>query len=105
MDLDHHTVEMEPQERAEALKILGKRQRRVGKVEECHVDIFHLFQRQKRFCPSILEGEETAMSDDDYRLSLTDKVSKDLNRKLVNSIIEQLQEQDTSYQQLPNLLK
>ena len=36
---------------------------------------------------------------------MTDKVSKDLNRKLVNSIIEQLQEQDTSYQQLPNLIK
>lgn len=44
-DFDNFTMEMAPQERAEALKILGKRQRRVGKIEECNVDIAKLFDR------------------------------------------------------------
>jgi len=37
--------DMAPAERQEALKILGKRQRRVGKIEECGVDIYRLFDR------------------------------------------------------------
>lgn len=94
---------MAPAERTEALKILGKRQRRVGKIEECAVDIYRLFDRQKRFCPSKLElaldGSETAYSEnvDDHRLALSDKAAKDLNKKLVNSIIEQIQERESSY--------
>jgi hypothetical protein len=78
------------------LKILGKRQRRVGKIEECGIDIYRLFERQKKFCPSKLElaldGSETAYSEscEDHRLALDDKALKDLNKKLVNSIIEQL---------------
>jgi hypothetical protein len=100
-------MDMAPQERAEALKILGKRQRRVGKVEDCGLDIEQLFHRQKRFCPSNLELDSTPsdVTENNTRLQLPEKTCSDLNKKLVNSIIEQLQESDTSYQQLPTLLK
>lgn len=88
-DFENFTMDMAPQERTDALKILGKRQRRVGKIEECPVDISKLFDRQKRFCPS--DSADTTMSDfEDRRLQLTEKVGKELNKKLVNSIIEQL---------------
>ena len=86
--------DMAPSERAEALKILGKRQRRVGKIEECGIDIYRLFERQKWFSPSKLElaldGNETAESCEDHRLALNDNAAKELNKKLVNSIIEQV---------------
>ena len=73
-DFDNFTMDMAPQERTEALKILGKRQRRVGKIEECSVDVAKLFERQKRFCPSNHDGNERALSEttisdyDDRRL-------------------------------------
>jgi len=71
-EADFTSLEMAPSERAEALKILGKRQRRVGKIEECAVDLYSLFERQKRFCPSMIEGELTETTTDgaDMRLGI-----------------------------------
>ena len=52
-----------------------------------------------------LDGNETAESFDDHRLTLNEKAAKELNKKLVSSIIEQINEQDKTYEQLPTLLK
>jgi len=52
-----------------------------------------------------LDGNETAESFDDHRLALNEKAAKELNKKLVSSIIEQINEQDKTYEQLPTLLK
>jgi hypothetical protein len=41
-----------------------------------------------------LDGNETAESCDDHRLALNEKAAKELNKKLVNSIIEQIQDKD-----------
>jgi len=52
-----------------------------------------------------LDGNETADSLDDHRLALNEKTANELNKKLVSSIIEQINEQDRTYEQLPTLLK
>ena len=52
VDFDSLHLESAAQEEEEAQKILTKRQRRVGKVEDIDVDIDALIKRKKRFKPS-----------------------------------------------------
>ena len=53
VDFDSLHLESAAQEEEEAQKILTKRQRRVGKVEDIDVDIDALIKRKKRFKPSL----------------------------------------------------
>jgi len=45
------TLEGNEQEELEARKILSKRRRRVGKIEDVGIDIDSLFAQKKRFKP------------------------------------------------------
>lgn len=85
-------------EEIEAQKILNKRQRRVGKVEDFNVDIHSIFKNKKRFKPdmeasaSVLAGgvNSQALS------KLTDNRKADLKQILVHSYIDQVVEHDSA---------
>lgn len=50
-EFDLLTLEGNEQEELEARKILSKRRRRVGKIEDVGIDIDSLFAQKKRFKP------------------------------------------------------
>ena len=50
-EFDMLTLEGNEQEELEARKILSKRRRRVGKIEDVGIDIDSLFAQKKRFKP------------------------------------------------------
>ena len=80
LQLDGHD-----QEEIEAQKILTKRQRRLGKVEDVSIDIDHLIQSRKRFKPAL---SEVSTSSSDSQIDQLQVARSNLQNEKMKQILK-----------------
>ena len=96
------------QEELEARKILTKRRRRVGKIEDVNIDIEALFETKKRFKPddSTSESLNHGLSSGGSGSEVVSTQTRSLIRQnLLGQYMEQVSEHDVAHQAVLNMLK